>query len=110
MTMELGIDKRFKEFIVIDRAHMNFMNSAHQWVFRFSNGYGASLVTGGPLTYGEYEMAVLEYTGKKDTEYSLTYDTSITNDVLGYLTLKNVEKYLEEISKLPPVERKEGEN
>lgn len=57
-----------------------------QYVFRFENGYGAS-VAKGPYTYGGprdlWELAVLRFTGNGD-EFNLCYDTEITDDVLGY--------------------------
>jgi hypothetical protein len=63
----------------------------------FDNGYGASIVTG-PMFYTSdhrpYELAVL-HNGK------LTYDTPITEDVLGYLVAAEVESTLDEIAALP---------
>ena len=106
MNKVLDIDKKLKEFMVIDQVNPGgSARFGHQWVFRFPNGYGASLVSGGFGVYGEYEMAVLKYNGKKDTDFSLIYSTPITDDVLGYLTLKDVEKYLGEISNLPSVKK-----
>jgi hypothetical protein len=63
----------------------------------FDNGYGASVVVG-PYTYGGedglYELAVL---GK---DKKLTYDTSVTDDVEGYLTQEGVTKLMEQIQLL----------
>jgi hypothetical protein len=63
----------------------------------FDNGYGASVVRhmmsyGGKL--GLFELAVLD----KDEE--LTYDTPITNDVVGHLTPEEVTNYLIKIQEL----------
>ena len=63
----------------------------------FENGYGASVVShmmsyGGKL--GLYELAVL------DKEGELTYDTPITNDVVGHLTPEEVTNYLIKIQEL----------
>jgi hypothetical protein len=65
-------------------------------VFTFDNGYGASVVShegsyGGKD--GLWELAVL-------LENEITYSTSITDDVRGYLTWIEVEKILDEIRKL----------
>ena len=64
---------------------------------KFDNGFGASVVKG-PRTYGGneglYELAVL------DSEGEITYDTSITNDVEGYLKEEDVTKLLEQIQNL----------
>lgn len=66
----------------------------------FENGYGASVVRG-PYTYGGdrglYELAVIE--GNKE-DWELTYDTPITNDVLGYLSQEEVLRHLLEIQAL----------
>ena len=67
--------------------------------YQFPNGYGASVVKNS-VSYGGksglYELAVLD--GNSD----LTYDTPITDDVLGYLTLLDVTKHLKEVKNLEP--------
>lgn len=76
-----------------------------QRVVRFPNGYGASIVCG-PHSYGGrdglYELAVIEFPGAGPS-YSLTYETPITDDVLGYLTDAEVEATLVLIGALPEV-------
>lgn len=68
-----------------------------QCIVQFPNGYGASIVQGFH-TYGGsqglYELAVFGKDG------GITYDTPITNDVLGYLTEQDVEKTLTDIKNL----------
>ena len=63
----------------------------------FDNGYGASVVKH-EYSYGGkdglYELAVLD----KDGE--LTYDTPITNDVIGYLREIDVTDVMEKIQQL----------
>ena len=62
----------------------------------FSNGYGASIVTGTAFYTSEnapYELAVL-YNNE------ITYDTELTGDVLGYLTEDEVNEYLLKIEAL----------
>ena len=66
----------------------------------FENGYGASVVRG-PYTYGGdrglYEVAVIEGIPE---EWELCYETSITNDVVGYLSKQEVMDMLINIQKL----------
>lgn len=67
-----------------------------QWKFKFDNGYGASVITGG-IAYCDdahpYELAVLHHG-------ELCYDTPITDDVIGYLTSDEVFDLLDKIEQL----------
>ena len=64
---------------------------------KFENGYGASVVKT-DYTYGGdkglYELAVL------DSEGNLTYATSVTDDVIGYLRPEDVTDVLAKIQQL----------
>ena len=66
----------------------------------FSNGYGISAIRS-PYSYGGsdglYEVAILQ---GNDDEWSITYDTLITDDVIGYLTKEEVESILTQIQNL----------
>lgn len=79
------------------------INGGTQRIYRFANGYGASVVRH-PFSYGNkeglFELAVLS-DFKSDTEYELTYSTPITSDVIGYLTDEKVEELLTQIEALP---------
>jgi hypothetical protein len=64
---------------------------------QFENGFGASIVKHKYSYGGEkglYELAVI------DSEGQLTYETPITDDVLGYLSEEDVERYVNEIKNL----------
>ena len=67
-----------------------------QYIFNFSNGYGASVV-GGPHRHGDgektFELAVLKH-GR------LYYKTPITKDVLSWQTAEEIEAALNAIQKL----------
>lgn len=52
-----------------------------QAVFKFDNGYGASVIHGRG-TYG-VELAVLIFDA--DGSYDLTHDTPVTGDVIGWI-------------------------
>lgn len=64
---------------------------------QFDNKYGASVVKN-EYSYGGknglYELAVIDSNG------NITYDTPITNDVIGYLTEDEVTTLMEQIQKL----------
>jgi hypothetical protein len=76
--------------------HPNGMGGV-QAKIQFDNGFGASIVKT-PFSYGGskglYELAVF---GKDGT---ITYDTPITNDVLGYLSEVAVTRTLSKIQAL----------
>jgi hypothetical protein len=74
------------------------LNGGWQKIFRFDNGYGASLVRHA-YSYGD-EMAVLKFNSESNTDFELCYDTPITDDVLGHLSPSEIDEYLEDISKL----------
>jgi len=65
--------------------------------FYFPNGYGASVVRH-DWSYGAneglWELAVL------DDSHKLTYNTPITNDVIGWLDLSEVNTHLDRIAEL----------
>jgi hypothetical protein len=68
-----------------------------QATITFDNGYGASVVRHN-FSYGHeqglYELAVLDSRG------ALTYDTPVTEDVLGYLSEEDVTNTLKQIQEL----------
>ena len=63
----------------------------------FDNGYGVSVVSHS-YSYGGrdglYEVAVL------DSNDDLTYDTPVTNDVIGYLTEEDVTDVMKQVQEL----------
>lgn len=83
-----------------------------QYVFMFDNGYGASVVKAHPFSYGAikdlWELAVVRDARYshiiKDRLWFVTYDTPITDDVIGYLTNEEVLKIMKQIQELPAKE------
>jgi len=62
----------------------------------FKNGYGVSVTTG-PTAYcdeGEYELAVFK-------GGDLCYDTPITDDVIGWLTPRQITVIMKKVQTLP---------
>ena len=68
-----------------------------QRIYKFKNGYGASVVMH-DFSYGGknglWELAVL------DSDDNLCYHTPVTQDVIGYLNDTKLQSYLKEISEL----------
>jgi hypothetical protein len=88
--------KEMKGGCMVEKVEMSDLNG-YQLLYTFDNGYGASVVKH-DFSYGgkngKYELAVLDKDG------SLCYDTPITEDVIGHLTMGEVENLLAEISHL----------
>ena len=92
--------RRFGKYLIEDKVHE--LGGEH-FQPMFSNGYGASIVRfDGSYGYPRlFELAVVK--GKDWESCSLTYETSITDNVLGYLTEEEVGKILEKIEALSPI-------
>jgi hypothetical protein len=78
-----------------------FRNDGVQKLYRFGNGYGASVVRskfsyGG--TSGLWEICVVLWDGQM---YEPIYDTPITDDVVGWLSDSDVAELLSQIEALP---------
>ena len=73
-----------------------------QYLFRFENNYGASVVKH-CASYGNeedlWELAVIKFIDESDC-YALTYETPVTDDVVGYLNDKGVNILLKQIKEL----------
>jgi hypothetical protein len=68
----------------------------------YPNGYGVSVIKGSH-TYGGnaglYELAVVK--GGSTNDYCLTYETPITDGVMGYLTPDGVSAIMAQVAALP---------
>lgn len=88
--------KKFEdlEFEMLDDASYMFGKQAK---LQFDNGFGVSVVSH-TFSYGGkdglFEVAVLDKDGK------LTYETSVTNDVIGYLEPHEVSEIMEQVQNL----------
>lgn len=95
-----------RDSLVIERPHP--VGDGVQKIYRFDNNYGASVIRnsiggiGASYGYedGLWELGVIQFYSKDNDDYSLTYLTPITDDVLGHLTEENVNNILQRISEL----------
>jgi hypothetical protein len=96
MNVPNGLVRLIKGGCTIEKNDMDYVNG-FQLVYKFDNDYGASVVKH-DFSYGGkkglYEVAVL------DNEGDLCYTTPITDNVLGYQNIGQVEQILVEISYL----------
>lgn len=79
------------------------INGGIQHVYKFANGYGASVVQH-EFSYGSHEnlweLAVIHF---DDTgEWSLDFSTAITDDVIGWINMVQVMEILLQIEHLQP--------
>lgn len=90
----------FKKYIIETR-HDAVLNGI-QYIFRFDNCYGASVIKN-DVSYGHHadlwELAVLIF-DTDGTKLGIDYSTPITDDVLGCLTDDQVKDILDEIKNL----------
>lgn len=77
------------------------LHGGEQKLYQFANGYGASVVRHA-YSYGSssggWELAVVYWA---NGDFHLTYDTPVTDDVIGGLAVDDVEALLDEIERLP---------
>ena len=101
----------YKDYLVLEEHNdISWGNEDnYRYIFRFENNYGASVIKHlGSYGYerDRFELAVLDFDG--DT-WDITYDTTIADDVLGYLMNKDVLEYLKDIKELDREEQKQYE-
>ncbi len=98
------------EYQVEERSHPAGMGGV-QKLYRFPNGYGASVIRSS-FSYGgdegKWELGVIVWqseAGDADYRFKLNYDTPITSDVEGHLEWLEVEELLERICNLEGVSK-----
>jgi len=75
------------------------LNGGSQDIYRFDNGYGASVINSW-MSYGT-ELAVIQFSDEDNESFSLTYSTPITGDVIGHIEDDNeLNTILEQIKAL----------
>ena len=87
---------------------VRYHNDGTQRLYRFANGYGASVVRHS-FSYGNenglWELAVIVWDGPTEKDFLLCYTTPITDDVIGRLSEEEVETTLNAIEALPHKEQ-----
>ena len=82
--------------VIVERS----INGGTQVIHKFDNNFGASVVRH-DFSYGHeeglWELGVIEFTGDK---WNLTYETEITDDVIGHLSDEDVSELLTKIEQL----------
>jgi hypothetical protein len=86
------VKPEFKEYFLMKKD----VNGGNQWVFRFPNDYGASVVSH-CFSYG-LELAVVKF--DELGQFELTYDTPVTDDVIGHMTEEELVDTLRKIKNL----------
>ena len=94
---------KYKKYMVFMKEESVVFGEYFRYIFRFKNGYGASIIKN-PGSYGYrddlFELCVIFFDGDSYDDYELDYSTTITDDVLGNLTNEEVLQNLEKIKNL----------
>ena len=80
------------------------LSVAGQDAYRFPNNYGASVIQSSDSYGGEeglYEIAVLKFNSDANNDWNITYNTPVTDNVIGYVHTNDIEKHLLDIKALP---------
>lgn len=95
----MNLDLNFKKF----ERHLVYRNKLFdgvQYVFRFDNNYGASVVKSNSSYGSQYDLWELAIISFNNKVWSITYSTDITNNVIGYLSNEEVVYCLEQIKNI----------
>ena len=86
--------KDYNKYII----DFNSINNGMQLLFRFDNNFGLSVICHS-FSYGNkeetFEVAVIKFSS--NGTWNLTYDTPITDDVLGYQSKEDVISLIEKV-------------
>ena len=87
--MDLTYSDKFKDYI-----ETKFDIVYPQTIYKFPNGYGASVIKFNYMYFG-IEIAVLKF--DKEGNWDIDYSTPITNDVIGGLNEEERDDVLQQI-------------
>lgn len=94
--MDSTYSNKFKDYIEVQ----NDLGYP-QTIYKFPNGYGASVIKFNYVYFG-IEIAVLKF--YKEGNWDINYTTPITNDVIGGLDEEGRDKVLQQIFDLEKLE------
>ena len=95
--MDLTYSKQFKKYI----KEQNDLGYP-QTIYKFSNGYGASVIKFNYVYFG-IEIAVLRF--YENGNWDIDYSTPITNDVIGGLNEESRDSVLQQIFELKEIKQ-----
>lgn len=93
--MDLTYSDKFKDYI-----ETKFDIVYPQTIYKFPNGYGASVIKFNHIYFG-IEIAVLIF--DEDSNFNIDYGTPLTNDVIGGLNEESRDSVLQQIFDLEKV-------
>ena len=93
--MDLTYSDKFKDYI-----ETKFDIVYPQTIYKFPNGYGASVIKFNYVYFG-IEIAVLRF--DKNGKWDIDYSTPITNDVIGGLNEESRDSVLQQVFDLEKV-------
>lgn len=98
MNTELKVNDEYKQYLIEKREFDPMNHDGVQYIFKFPNNYGASVIKG-RYSYGSekdlWEMGLIFF--YENGEWDLTYEQDFDDDVKGYLTDDNVIELLKKI-------------
>ena len=100
--MNFNLNYEGFEDYLLKRTVLDDHRKGVQYMFKFPNRYGASVIKH-TWSYGYegdlWELGVIRF-GTDDNVWGLVYDTEITDDVIGFLTDDDVRDLLKRIKEL----------
>lgn len=100
--MNFNLNYEGFEDYLLKRTVLDDHRKGVQYMFKFPNHYGASVIKH-TWSYGYegdlWELGVIRF-GTDDDVWGLDYDTEITDDVIGFLTDDDVRDLLKRIKEL----------
>lgn len=92
--MRITHSEKYEDYIITNSPTGGIANE--QTLYRFENGYGASVIYG-RHSYG-LEVAVIWFIPETEADWTITYNTPLTDDVIG--RVEDLDEVLKQIKNL----------